>query len=612
MERSKHRCDSDFKRRVADLPSKSPRTENIGMLAPIKPENRRTQQTFLSQRGLLHNVDIERWYCHECGAIFDDAQDLQMHMIRKTAWSNLSLVGCQVSCFIDDTKWYKATVIHYHRSSKKHYVVLNETGECRWLNMLKTAFYICQRAKVNNSTPDTTPRLPHSGRLREEQLTRPGSPSQEHEASSHYDKVDKKKKMRNKSIPPLYENSSRANYNSGGARVRDSSPRSREKTRQAYSGSEETKEPHVSTIEPGLAPIEPWTYSENISVSFCRAQSMIHKIYGGGIQATGHKTLGHSCVTDKDKIMAKNARSSLLYGELLPRGVNRSFGSQALNAIDAEVLFDLGMGTGKVAIQAFLQYSNLSRVYGVEISVGRFRVAERAALNLVALWPEQFVVEAHECDNYITICTIDSSTANATKCHGFENTGGRRLELVVGDMMKTVDIESADIVMIETEIPVEVLKEFVNILLRTKDSCRLFTYVDLRIVWQRLRSDVLRNGLLTDHASQQLGNSRGRQQSNPSAIPSSSSEKKFSPLPPTSFSRSSPQHFRIGADGHRLQVTPPYASRPAPTSRYRSLSMWSAFSRIRRAFRWRPRNADEPSGAELPRSIVWLARTTEP
>ena len=78
--------------------------------------------------------------------------------------------------------------------------------------------------------------------------------------------------------------------------------------------------------------------------------------------------------------MAKNARSSLLYGELLPRGVNRSLGPQALNAIDAEVLFDLGMGTGKVAIQAFLQYSNLSRVHGVEI-----RLAASVSPNVLPL-----------------------------------------------------------------------------------------------------------------------------------------------------------------------------------------------------------------------------------
>ena len=55
----------------------------------------------------------------------------------------------------------------------------------------------------------------------------------------------------------------------------------------------------------------------------------------------------------------------------------------------------MGMGTGKVAVQAFLQFPTLSRVYGVEISLGRYRVAERAALNLAGFWPNLFEVERH-------------------------------------------------------------------------------------------------------------------------------------------------------------------------------------------------------------------------
>ena len=66
-------------------------------------------------------------------------------------------------------------------------------------------------------------------------------------------------------------------------------------------------------------------------------------------------------------------KGSLLYGELLPRGVNKAFGSNHLNTARARTLFDLGMGTGKVVIQAFLQHRNLEFVYGVELSKGRFK-----------------------------------------------------------------------------------------------------------------------------------------------------------------------------------------------------------------------------------------------
>jgi len=90
------------------------------------------------------------------------------------------------------------------------------------------------------------------------------------------------------------------------------------------------------------------------------------------VQETGHKTKGHLCLSDDDKDYSKSLKGSLLYGELLPRGVNKALGSKHLNASSARTLFDLGMGIGKVVIQAFLQYRNLEFVYGVELSAGRY------------------------------------------------------------------------------------------------------------------------------------------------------------------------------------------------------------------------------------------------
>lgn len=81
-----------------------------------------------------------------------------------------------------------------------------------------------------------------------------------------------------------------------------------------------------------------------------------------------------------------NRKGSLLYGELLPRGVNKAMGPKHLNAAKASTIYDLGMGTGKVAMQVFLQFPNLSRVYGIELSQGRFELGEavRRSSNLLA------------------------------------------------------------------------------------------------------------------------------------------------------------------------------------------------------------------------------------
>lgn len=51
-------------------------------------------------------------------------------------------------------------------------------------------------------------------------------------------------------------------------------------------------------------------------------------------------------------------------------------GPKHLNAAKASTVFDLGMGTGKVAMQVFLQFPNLIRVYGVELSRARFALGE--------------------------------------------------------------------------------------------------------------------------------------------------------------------------------------------------------------------------------------------
>lgn len=84
-------------------------------------------------------------------------------------------------------------------------------------------------------------------------------------------------------------------------------------------------------------------------------------------------TKGHVSITDSDKLVAQQLKISLLYGELLPRGANKAFGAKRLEVYNASSLYDLGMGTGKVVIQAFLQFKNLTRVVGLELSQGRYR-----------------------------------------------------------------------------------------------------------------------------------------------------------------------------------------------------------------------------------------------
>ena len=67
-----------------------------------------------------------------------------MHLQRKTAWSNKSLIGCRISCLVDFKEWHEGHVSQFHRSGK-HYVEFRAIGEKRWLNMKKIVFYIIER-----------------------------------------------------------------------------------------------------------------------------------------------------------------------------------------------------------------------------------------------------------------------------------------------------------------------------------------------------------------------------------------------------------------------------------------------------------------------------------
>jgi len=82
-----------------------------------------------------------------------------------------------------------------------------------------------------------------------------------------------------------------------------------------------------------------------------------------------------------------------------------------LNASRARSLVDLGCGTGKVCMQAFLEHQSLQDLFGVEISKPRYDIAEAAFLRLAAHFPGEFTVLAYHEGRSITIGTpVDSAS----------------------------------------------------------------------------------------------------------------------------------------------------------------------------------------------------------
>jgi len=163
---------------------------------------------------------------------------------------------------------------------------------------------------------------------------------------------------------------------------------------------------------------------------------------------------------------------------LLTVGVSKALGPSmlAVESRRCKVLLELGMGTGRVAVQSFLECPCLEKVVGVEIHKARFTAAGRALGRLLEANPDRFRVDFH----------LDSSQS-----HGFQaivlHDGERRLEMWCGDLltMPVEEICAADAIIAQMSPESSRKHEEMQALLNNaKDGCRLLSGVDLSTLWQ--------------------------------------------------------------------------------------------------------------------------------
>jgi len=185
---------------------------------------------------------------------------------------------------------------------------------------------------------------------------------------------------------------------------------------------------------------------------------------------TGLNTQGHRVVGEIDKKVGEG--HNLTYGELLPSGVSKALGPERLQAglVEGGIVLELGMGTGKICLQVFLQCPNLARVVGVELSPSRYALALAALERVAEKYPERFAVTRQE---------------DATKPSAVLTEGKRTLEINQGDLFE-VDrglLESADVLYAQVVLPKEVHKQYQEFINTVKDGCRCFCYDNLEMTW---------------------------------------------------------------------------------------------------------------------------------
>lgn len=130
-----------------------------------------------------------------------------------------------------------------------------------------------------------------------------------------------------------------------------------------------------------------------------------------------------------------------------------------MNASACRSLYDLGMGTGKFVLQAFVQFKNLIKVVGIELAYSRFVLSEQAALCLVTEWPKEYTLVSRVPNQNIIVQNIGP-------------TGQKRmLEFRRGNLFAATDCHDADIVIAQTNFPSETQVKLCRFLGCMKPSC---------------------------------------------------------------------------------------------------------------------------------------------
>jgi hypothetical protein len=225
-------------------------------------------------------------------------------------------------------------------------------------------------------------------------------------------------------------------------------------------------------------------------------EPLVDACYDVPTSETGRFIVGHQCISAEEQSTARDrARGLLTYGEVLPAGMAKLLSPAYLDASSAEVLFDLGMGTGKAAILAFLSFPNLSKVLGIELAESRFRIARDALHRLAAAAAPagRFrVVEEREKRDEVPIKGASPpSPPPVSSVTLVEDVTERALEIRCGDLFEGVaadELARCEVALLNTCFPASCYSRLGNLLAcrLSHPRCRTVLYHDIRHLFAAL------------------------------------------------------------------------------------------------------------------------------
>lgn len=204
-------------------------------------------------------------------------------------------------------------------------------------------------------------------------------------------------------------------------------------------------------------------------------------------------TEGH-VVEERRYLSTEAGEFDMLYGELLPESVSKAL--VRLEATKSGTILELGMGTGKVAFQVFLQCSNAHRVIGVEISPGRYEVAAAAACRLAEACPDKFSYRDANASDIAQLLNDPGVVGSECRCRVLEETAtGRCLWLLENDLAVVAcvggPVQDAQAIFMQLRLPKEARPRAYGVLQHAPDGCRVFMLENLTWEWMLEEPSVL-------------------------------------------------------------------------------------------------------------------------
>eukprot|EP00746_Dinoflagellata_sp_MGD_P051640 gnl/MRDRNA2_/MRDRNA2_229930_c0_seq1.p1 gnl/MRDRNA2_/MRDRNA2_229930_c0~~gnl/MRDRNA2_/MRDRNA2_229930_c0_seq1.p1 ORF type:complete len:356 (-),score=54.18 gnl/MRDRNA2_/MRDRNA2_229930_c0_seq1:31-1062(-) len=202
----------------------------------------------------------------------------------------------------------------------------------------------------------------------------------------------------------------------------------------------------------------------------------IDAAYGASVGSVGRQTFEHARPASNE--VKQRYSADLAYGELLPGAITRMLRVLGVRERGINQILEMGMGVGKLAMQAFLEYEGIS-VLGVELLPERCETAANAALRL------DDMEDSNSRRNFSVKDARNIDGHGSIRIRRKKKLGGGDLEFRRGNMLdvSSKEVAASGLIVMHTNVPEDQRGRLQALLGHVKNGTRLAMLHDLRTMW---------------------------------------------------------------------------------------------------------------------------------